>query len=322
MALCACPMVAQAGDITAWEIGDFGNGGRLANEDGWSNGYSEDTWGSWQGYAFPYTDDSPSGGSAPFGNGTAMDNWIVRGDSVNDGATEFELFNEDDDTAGIVFKQSSGKDFYLLAHYTDSAPYPLDSAAGPSLALVRVEFGQGKVLGQVYDDKYSFEGTNQLQSIRVEYNDGDIRVLWNDSEVMLVEDPQPLPAGRSGMYAYNNGYYDSRGDTALFASLSVSFWDEDDDGVPDDTDNCEFDANGDQADADGDGIGDVCDDAAPGPGENDDGVTEDDDGGNSVDPGEGVTGAPGCGCTTGVEGAALWWLVIPGVLGWRRSRRG
>lgn len=38
--------------------------------------------------------------------------------------------------------------------------------------------------------------------------------------------------------------------------------DSDDDGVPNDEDNCPLDANADQADADGDGKGDVCDDCA------------------------------------------------------------
>ncbi|MGB2478143.1 MAG: hypothetical protein ACPID5_00230, partial [Candidatus Poseidoniaceae archaeon] len=57
--------------------------------------------------------------------------------------------------------------------------------------------------------------------------------------------------------------------------------DEDDDGIADADDNCVDDANADQADADGDGIGDVCDTAASGEGEGDDGDDKPDSGSDS-----------------------------------------
>ena len=318
------PLMATAGEVPAWDVSDFGHDEELAGTNGWQNGYGEDNWGSWDGYAYPFTDHRPEGGSASYGSGTAMDNWLIRGDAVNDGATHVRFYNEDDDTAGVVFKHSSSKEFYLVAHYQDDAPYPLQESTGTTIAVVRVDFGQGKVLADVQGEKFAFR--DDLADLRVEYNDGDIRVLWNDEAVIEVTDPDPLPAGKSGLYAYNNGYWDNRGDTALYELISVSFWDEDDDGVPDDTDNCEYDGNADQADDDEDGVGNACDDDYDDGSNNgdDDGSGNDDGSGDDdgSDPsGEGVTGTRACGCSSGASGAAMWWLFLPGALLWMRHRK-
>ena len=79
----------------------------------------------------------------------------MRGDSVNDGVSTIGLYNYDDDTAGMVFKQSSAKNFYMLVHYADAAPYPLQDTNEPTIALVRVYNGQGSVLATVSSERFS-----------------------------------------------------------------------------------------------------------------------------------------------------------------------
>jgi hypothetical protein len=320
------PGLALAGEVASWDRSDFSSE-ELAGSDGWENGYREDAWGSYNGWAYPFTDDRPNGGSALYGTGTPLDNWLIRGRNVNDGVLSFRLYNYDDDTAGVVFKHSSAKQFYMAVHYEDNAPYPLQSNDGPAWAIVRVSGGQGEVLGQVRDDKFAFDNFEDFVSMRVEYNDGDIRLLLNDAEILEVTDSEPLSTGRTGFYAYDNGYFDSEGASVLYQSISSAYWDEDNDGIGDDDDNCEFDANEDQADADGDGIGDVCDDSNPGDGQDDD--TDDDGGGDdgmgggddAVDPGEGITGAGSCGCSAGAGSMGFWWLLLPSALMWTRSRK-
>lgn len=317
-------MAANAGEISAWERADF-SGERLAGNDGWENGYAEEPWGTWEGYAFPYTDDR-NDESTPYGIGSSLDNWLIRGDLVNDGATSFRLYNDDDDTVGIVFKHSTAKQFYMLVHHEDDAPYPLQNVSEATWSVVRVSLGQGSVLTQASGRKFRFGDGWDFVDVRVEYNDGDIRALVNGEEIFDVTDPEPLPAGRSGFYAYNNGYDDSSGETVVYESIEVTFWDEDDDGVKDDTDNCEYDGNPDQADADDDGIGDVCDESPGNNGGNDDAPNDDDSGqtgdDGGVDPGDGITGVRACGCSAGASSFGFWWALLPGAFLWMRSRRG
>ena len=314
MGLCVVAGSANAGELPAWDASNF-EGENLADREGWSGGYDRDSWGSYDGYAYPYTDDGADS-SALYGSGTALDNWIVRGDAVNDGVTEIGMFNYDDDTAGMVFKQSSAKTFYMLVHYEDGAPYPLQEDNEPVIGLVRVYNGQGSVLASVSSDRFSFD--DSIIELRAEYNDGDIRVLWDGTEVMEVSDPEPLPAGVSGFYAYNNGYYDNERQSVLFDYIEVSFWDEDDDGVADDIDNCEEDANTDQADADGNGIGDACDITDPDPGGDDDDGRDND---LPLGPDEDITGARACGCSAGVGVTGFWAVLLPGLMAWRRRRQ-
>jgi hypothetical protein len=314
------PGLATAGTVPTWDVSDFGHDTELVGTNGWVAGYDEEPWGAWDGYAYVFTDHSVDSGEAAFGRGTAVDNWLVRGEAVNDGSTYITFFNEDDDTAGLVFKHSTAKSFYLLVHYDESAPYPLESRIGPNLALLRVDFGQGQVLAQVAKSSFAFDQNSDWAKMQVDYNDGAIRVLWNGQEVMDVVDPDPLPPGQSGLYAYNNGYWDNQGDTALFLNISVSYQDDDNDGVPDDTDNCEFEANAEQVDVDNDGIGDVCDDELPEGGDDTDDIDPGDDDGTGLDPDEGVTGARACGCVTGLGGLTMWWLFAPAALLWMRSR--
>ena len=73
-------------------------------------------------------------------------------------------------------------------------------------------------------------------------------------------DSDPLPAGSIGFYAYNIGGIEDGDDYTFFGEVDVFAYDDDDDGVMDDEDNCEDVANEDQQDLDGDGIGSACDD--------------------------------------------------------------
>ena len=107
-----------------------------------------------------------------------------------------------------------------------------------------------------------------------------------------VTDPNPLPAGVAGVYAYDCGYSEGWGSVSgcFFDELRATRMDDDNDLVANDEDNCIVDANADQADVDGDGIGDICDptdDRPTTPGDT---------------PGGGGTGDPGSGGDPGAGG--------------------
>jgi hypothetical protein len=89
----------------------------------------------------------------------------------------------------------------------------------------------------------------------------------------------------------------------------VTFSDDDDDGIPDDSDNCEFTANEDQADSDDDGVGDACTEGFG-----------DDSGGSGYDDEGNVQLNGGCGCSWTGGAPMVPALLIP-LMGLVATRR-
>lgn len=251
--------LARAGQIEVWARGDFGPRGDLVGQDGWEGGFSADPWRSSGHRAYSQTDlnNDDRGGSA-YGSGWAADNWVIRGEAVGQGGVEAEFVNEDDDTVGVVFAHNGRDTFYLAAYTEDNAPPPVGAIGQPTLFLLRVEDGEATVLAA----RQMRFGGNRRHMVLAR-DDHQLAVAVDGNIELRAEDPSPLPAGKAGMYAYDAGHDGWFNNTeAWFEGVRVFAWDEDDDGVPDDLDNCEKTPNPDQADSNGDGVGDACQDAA------------------------------------------------------------
>ncbi|MBW2257390.1 MAG: hypothetical protein JRI25_22720, partial [Deltaproteobacteria bacterium] len=115
------PTLALAATPLAWERDDFGQGHALAGTDGWSNGYAADPWWATDGAAWSITDDN--GGA--YGSGEAVDNWIIRGQDIQQVYITAWFENEDNDTIGVVFGHDGLDTLYLAAHSADSSPPPI-----------------------------------------------------------------------------------------------------------------------------------------------------------------------------------------------------
>ena len=310
--------LAHAGEIEAWSIDNFGRNNEMAGRDGWMAGYEDDPWYAYEGAAYSLTDDTDRNFEA-YGEGGAADNWLIRGDDVGQGVIRATWSTQDDDTMGIVTNHNGSDTFYLLAYTEDSAPPPLDSPGnGAILVLMRVEKGEPELLKRVNSDWAA--GTNEFS---MEIDDGVITASLNGDTFFAVEDPDPLGPGMAGLYAYNSGDDSGRSSSyCWFTSIEVNYVDEDDDGVPDDTDNCEEVSNPGQADWNDNGVGDACGDPPP---DDDTGTPQTGDTGNSG--GGGDTDVPGslggnidlevvgCGCSSaprssGLPFAALLGLVV------------
>ncbi|HCH64781.1 MAG TPA: hypothetical protein DFR83_18385, partial [Deltaproteobacteria bacterium] len=131
------------------------------------------------------------------------------------------------------------------------------------LVLYKVDNGTLTILDELRGDGYPqgdfFKlgiGINGRQVWGRYWNDADD--AWGDAIALSGSDSSPLPAGATGVYAYDSGYGDNFLITA-FGSLELYAYDDDNDGVIDDNDNCESVANPDQSDRDRDGIGAACD---------------------------------------------------------------
>ncbi len=173
---------------------------------------------------------------------------------------------------------------------------------------MRIEGGAAEVL-EIGSERISEQEWNRLT---LTVDDGVLSALMDGEEVFAVTDPAPLPAGKAGVYSYDNGYDDRRPDNGWVESFTVSWFDEDEDGAADDIDNCEEVANEDQADADGDGLGDLCDDDPTGGG--------DTGAGSDTGGGEIALQSVGCGCTAQDTGTHPGWLVL-GLAGLLLRRR-
>jgi hypothetical protein len=367
---------AFADPIPAWDRTEFGDDEDLVGHDGWIGGYSDDDW--WTGYGedksgewwgqdpidpswdswitCPLTDD----GDGSFGSGQSVDNWVIRGEYIQQGVANVTFRTTDDDTVGLVLNHDGDDTFYLFAVSVDQKPPGTDAVDdGANAFVLRVENGDTRLLGS-----FSIDWTDDTRDLSGQVNNNDITISI-DGETRTFEDADPLNAGQAGFYTYNAGqigYDDSSGDWgdeepytyACYGSIDVGFVDEDDDGVADDIDNCEETANTDQADADADGVGDACDDSTPttttttttgttttgttgttGTSPTDTGTpgtettetdgTDGNNGGGLFDVGddwtnEAVTGLSGCGCNAPLAPMHLFPMLGVGLLALRRRR--
>ena len=249
--------LAQAEIIDAWEQLEFGDGYSLDGYEGWTAGWSEDLWEAKDGRARSSTDEGAEEEGFPgYGGGTAADNWLIRGDSIQQGATWIVFENHDDDAFGLV-SNHSGDSFYLVVAVQDDAPPPhWENVEEDMLLLYRVSEGVGEVLAEF---EWSIGGG--AHKLEFEVDNEDLLIRFDMSYESTATDPDPLPAGQSGFYAYNCGTNYSPCDGV---SIGVGYIDEDADGVADDSDNCESIANEEQKDGNEDGIGDACDDDSGG----------------------------------------------------------
>lgn len=318
--------LAHAGEIELWTDSSFGQDGEMAGHGGWDNGYSDDPWYSYDNRAFSMTDDRVRGEFGGYGEGTAADNWLIRGEDVGQGVVRIEWGSEDDDAVGLVSNHNGNDTFYMLIYSEHSVPPPLSETDDrPELILYRIENGNGQVLKRVRSDY-----ATSRNYLSLEVDDGVLTASLNGDTFFAVEDDNPLPAGQAGMYAYNSG--EDGGNSSSYcwvSSIEVSYVDEDDDGIPDDTDNCENVSNPGQADWNDNGIGDACGDPEPEDTDEpvDTSVPDTGTGGTGVPPG--LTGnieleAMSCGCSSSSSrsGSRASWgglVVLLGLVLRRRS---
>lgn len=312
---------ALAGTIEAWTAADFPDEEYLAGWQDWESGWEEDPWVGieYEGtnYATMIYDADDDGG---FGDGGAHDNYLWNPvELVRQGEFATGAYVDDDDGYGLVFGVSD--DGYYLALFCgvdggDASTCPTDDMEVPGAAILRVQGRDVEMLDDV--DRSLEEGDNEVV---VSMNDGVLTVSFGRSE-LTTEVGEDFELTGVGFYGYNQGIYETNGQydgsSAYYHDASVSFQDDDDDGVPDDTDNCEKVANADQADADGDGLGTACDDAEGG-GEDSGGTG---DSGNDDGNGDGIgLTAPGsCGCSTGGPAAGVAAFALAALVSTRRRR--
>ena len=142
--------LAQAGEVEAWKIDDFGHEFVMAGTDGWTAGYSDDPWYAYDGRAYSLTDDSVGNNFSGYGDGTAADNWLIRGTEIEQGSVRLTWGSDDDDTLGLIANHNGRDSFYLLFYSEHSAPPPVNYTDDrPELVLLRVENGTAKVLKRI-----------------------------------------------------------------------------------------------------------------------------------------------------------------------------
>ncbi|MCB9763485.1 MAG: hypothetical protein H6739_27205 [Alphaproteobacteria bacterium] len=300
---------AIAGTIPAWDADFSLDEGDLVGRDDWEGGYDDDPWYVAEGVVYVATDDNV-GDFDRYGDGSPADNWIVRGDAIQDVAFTVDWVNEDDDTIGVVFNHDGRDNFYMLIVTANSAPPPMSDPDEPWGALIKVVDGDPEILT---DGPVDWEVEQEL-AFEVTMDDGNVTFALDGREVMSHTDDDPLPAGMVGLYSYNSGYDGGWGNTNAWADNLEVFWlDADDDEVADDVDNCELEPNTDQADEDDDGIGDACDE--------DFGAGDDtglDPGGNNSGTVD-LKGNCGCASTPAPGPLAAFGLLLLGLVATRRQ---
>ncbi|MCB9666462.1 MAG: hypothetical protein H6732_20295 [Alphaproteobacteria bacterium] len=337
---------AHAGFLPLWEVDTFPDGDPVDGTNDWVAGYDADPWRGSRttstpggDFLIPSTDDTANP-NATYGTGGPADNWLIRGAPFENGSITAMLGNRDDDSMGVVLSHNGGGTFYLAVHTggsqqsPGSRPPPLDDTPRPRVAVLRVQQGKATMMGQA-DAPALTTRNSPLNALTLVRAGKRLLLMLDDTTLVDVTDDKPLPEGRAGVYAYDNGD-DPQNRIGYIDLVTALLLDTDDDGVADDVDNCPINPNPQQVDNDGDGTGDPCD---PTPGTPDDptdsgttdsGTISDTDTGidipGPVEPGEFTDEelfATACeGCRTGAPASAGWALVLMGLLGLRRRRPG
>lgn len=296
--------LAHADTIEAWSQDDWGREGSFIDRnDDWLNGYEEDPWYVTQsGVLIPETDHNTSNSE------DALFNWIIHEEAeIQQGLVQAVVFNDDDDSMGIVSNHDGGQRFYLLVHSADSVPSGLGDAGDGRLYLVRVDGEDFEVLA----DAEAEIGFGPF-GLELSVDNGVVTGALGEDIQVQATDPDPLGPGLAGFWSYDSGYDGWNSDYCGASEINVFWQDEDADGVADDIDNCEDVANADQADADGDGVGDACSEAG-----GDTGETGGDDTG--ADGELQISGSACGGCGGGTAGGGLLILALGALFTRRRS---
>lgn len=296
--LLALSAPASAQDaLEYWTYDDYRDGASMVGRDGWEGGYSSDLWygGEQDGepVVYPSTDHSVDDAGGDWGEGGAIDNWLVN-DRVDaeDVVVRARLYTEDYDSMGIICRFQDNQNYYLFVMTGGGGSSPIDAGANVS-SVVKVSGGEATVLNA---ESGAFTG-NTWTGLQLTCDDNGVEAAlweeldedWEDPDLVIsAVDSDAFGAGAAGFYGYDCGGDGVDATQTFFGAIDVLRVDEDEDGVADDSDNCEEVSNADQADGDDDGVGTACDDDEGG---DDTGSS----GGSSGGSGSGGSGSGGSG---------------------------
>ena len=215
-----------------WSYTFDGDDATFSGTDGWESQYCDDPWTTaLNGGVCPTTDDGCNVEQCTQ-NSNCGYNWgywkqwgqCIQSDPLDNHLTygpktwadyifSADMRNDDDDTFGFVFRYMNSGQFYLFLVSRDIAPLP-NLGCGHNLygaALYRIEDSDGTVLGtaegvvyepgQVHKVRITVQGAH----ITVEFDADHDGMLSSNEVVFDLDDPDPLPAGQVGFYAWDNG---------------------------------------------------------------------------------------------------------------------
>jgi cysteine-rich repeat protein len=227
------PSVCTASPVDVFEYGFDSDLPAFSGTDGWQSSYCDDPWTTaLNGGVFPTTDDGcgiPNDQCSwnykcdyQFGYWTQggqciesdpFDNHLTFGDtSWTDYTLTAQLRNDDDDSVGVTVRYANSGQFYLFMMAHDQVP-EFDHGCNldySGAALIRVQDSNPELLAV---DPATFE-LGAITGVRVTVQGASIKawVDWNGdgnyqpSELLFdVVDPDALPAGKVGLWAFENG---------------------------------------------------------------------------------------------------------------------